>query len=417
MSAQQIAFHVTYASVEASSGEDPTAAAVSVLRDERVLAGARGFDGDEAVFLIPVTESGHVVALDDHGRLRFDLSALGLQHLFEAAGLRLHIDLPDDALEEVDQELDEEFGAAFEQLDDPASAADDLGGFGMPEGDLVEDDGFVVAPVRVAEFSRRGPWAARVTAQLAGVDVDYLEAGTWSLYRYATDQSHLAISGGRADEPIIEVNLPEHGEAWVEVTARGRTGMFWPNIERLTQPVLDLDEIEVPESADVYRRLLLESDGTSEELLGLEMGDAVDVEGAKRACAPEALGGIVGEVERIRAFVAAFAVPSSLISAGIDDGAAGRRFTPRGWARTMADLALGGFSEMTALTHRDRALARAARFLRKRPVLGAAVSVTEMLAGVAASRTRSPLMRGLGVLLIVDALIDLVIWIRRILTR
>jgi hypothetical protein len=415
VSADQIAFHVSYASVESAAGDDPTATAVEVLRRERVLAASRGFDGDEAVFLIPITESGHVVALDDDGRLRFDLSALALQRLFESAALTLHLTVSDDALEEVDQELDEEFGAAFEQLDDPAAASEDLGGFGMPDSD--EDVDFGVTPVRVAEFSRRGPWGARITAQMAGVDVEYLEVGTWSLYRYATDQPHMALSGGSADEPIIELNLPEHGEAWVEVTAGGRTGIFWPNIERLTQPVLDIDAIAVPESGDVYRRMLLEADGTSEELRELALGEAVDVEAALRACAPEALGGVVGELERIRAFVAAFGVPASLVSAAVEDHAAGRRFTPRGWPRTVADLAVAGIGETTPLTRRDRPLPRFARFLRKRPALGAAISVTELAAGIAVSRTRSPLVRGLGVLMVVDALIDLAIWVRRTLTR
>lgn len=413
MSADQIAFHVNYASVDSSEGVDPTPIAAELLRKERVLAASRGFDGDEAVFLIPVTESGHVVALDDDDRLRFDLSALDLQRLFQTAALTLHLGLTDDALEEVDQELDEQYGAAFEQLDDPAAASEDLAGFGMLDAD--DDIDFELAPVRVAEFSRRGPWGARITAQVTGVDVDYLEDGTWSLYRYATDQPHMALSGGRADEPIIELNLPQHGDAWVEVTAGGRTGMFWPNIERLTLPVLDIDAIGVPESADVYRRMLLEADGTTEELQGLNLGEAVDVAAAMRACAPEALGGTQGELDRVRAFVAAFGVPDALITAGVAEQTTGRRFTPRGWPRTVADLAVAGIGEVTALTRRERPLPRAARLVRERPTIGAAISAAELAAGVAASRARSPLLRGLGVLLIVDAIIDMVIWARRVL--
>lgn len=416
MSADQIAFHVNYASVDSSEGVDPTPIAAELLRKERVLAASRGFDGDEAVFLIPVTESGHVVALDDDDRLRFDLSALDLQRLFQTAALTLHLGLTDDALEEVDQELDEQYGAAFEQLDDPAAASEDLAGFGMLDADD-DDIDFELAPVRVAEFSRRGPWGARITTQVTGVDVDYLEDGTWSLYRYATDQPHMALSGGRADEPIIELNLPQHGDAWVEVTAGGRTGMFWPNIERLTRPVLDIDAIGVPESADVYRRMLLEADGTTEELQGLNLGDAVDVAAATRACAPEALGGTQGELDRVRAFVAAFGVPDALITAGVAEQTTGRRFTPRGWPRTVADLAVAGIGEVTALTRRERPLPRAARFVRERPTIGAAISAAELAAGVAASRARSPLLRGLGVLLIVDAIIDMVIWARRVLKR
>lgn len=415
MSAEQIAFHVSYAAVESADGDDPTESAVDVLRRERVLAAARGFDGEEAVFLLPVTEGGDVVALDADDRLRFDLSAVALQRLFRDAGLTLHLGMPDDALEEVDQELDEQFGAAFEQLDDPAAASEDLGGFGMP--DIEGDEGFSIDPVRVAEFSHRGPWGARITAQLTGADVDYLEAGSWSLYRYATGRAHMAVSGGGADHPIIEVNLPRHGEAWVEVTAGGRTGMFWPNIERLTQTVIDLEEITVPESAEVYRRILLEADGVNEELRGLALGDQLDIDAALRACAPEALGGTTGELDRIRGFVAAFGIPSSLIAAGIDDEAAGRRFAPRGWMRTLLDLVVGGIGETTALTRRERPLHRAARFLHKRPAVGVALSAAELTAGVAASGSRAPLVRGLGVLMIIDAFIDLAIWLRRRTSR
>lgn len=410
MSEEQIAFHVSYALVESAEGEDPTAVASELLRAERVLAASRGSDGGDAVFLIPVTESGAVVSLDADDRLRFDLSALALQQMFDNAGLTLHLGASDDALEEVDQELDEQFGAAFEQLEDPAAASEDLGGFGMPDSD---DDGFAVQPVTVAEFSRRGPWGARITAQITGADVEYVETETWSLYRYATGGMHLAVSSGRADHPIIEVNLPEHGEAWIEVTADGRTGMFWPNVERFTQPLLDVDTIAVPQSAELYRRMLLEADGTGDELRGLRLGVALDIDAAVRACAPEALGGTVGELERIGAFVAAFGVPASLVAAGIDGNGAGQRYAPRGWPRTVIDLAVGGVAELTALTRRERPLARAARFLRERPALGAAISVAELTAGVAAARSRSAATRGIGALMVCDAIFDLAIWVRR----
>src|SRR5690606_40001961 len=59
---------------------------------------------------------------------------------------------------------------------------------------------------------RSGVWAARVTAQLLDTDVDYLEDGSWSVYRYRTERAHGAISSGRADGPIIEVNIPQYGE-------------------------------------------------------------------------------------------------------------------------------------------------------------------------------------------------------------
>lgn len=417
MSAEQIAFQITYASIDSGDGADPTAAAERILRSERVMAALRGFEDDETVVLIPITERGDVVALDADGRLRFDLSAARLQELFIEAGLNLHLGSDDDALETVDAELDEQFGEAFEQLDDSAASPEDLAGFGMPDGDL-DEELFDAEPVRVAEFSRRGPWAARLTAQVLGSEVGYLEVGTWSLYSYRTDQPHMAVSGGRADGPIIEVNVPQHGDAWVEVTSPGgRSAMFWPNSEQHTRPVLDIDAIEVPESAEVYRRMLTEADGSRDELSSLEMADAIDVDAAQRACIPEALGGIVGEGERLRTFVAAFGVPMSLVEAGLDGRDAGRTFAPRGWLRTAGDFLLGGVVETTPLTRRDRPVARFARFLRKRPVLGLSLSTAELAAGVALSRSRSGIGRGVGILLVIDAVADLAIWMVRMLRR
>ncbi|UNK69869.1 hypothetical protein [Microbacterium sp. H1-D42] len=419
MSAEQIAFQITYASVDSGGGDDPTSAAERILRDERVLAAVRGFDGDETVLLIPVTDSGDVVALDADGRLRFDLTAQHLLELFDAEGLTLHLGFVDDALEAVDAELDEQFSEAFEQLDDSAASPEDLAGFGMPDGDAeLDEDLFAVDPVQVAEFSRRGPWGARLTAQILQTSVDYLEVGTWSLYGYRTDRPHMAVSGGSADGPIIEVNLPAHGDAWVEITSpRGRTAMIWPNSEQHTRPVLEIDAMTVPESAEVYRRMLTEADGTGEELAGLDMGDAIDIAAAQRACLPEVLGGVVGETARIEAFIAAFGVPATLISAGLDDRASGRRFTPRGWGRTAGDFLLGGLVETTSLTRRGRPLDRFARFLRKRPLLGASISTAELATGIAFSRSRSRIGRGVGILLIIDAVADLVIWTVRMLRR
>src|SRR5690606_10392478 len=167
---------------------------------------------------------------------------------------------------------------------------------------------------------RSGVWAARVTAQLLDTDVDYLEDGSWSVYRYRTERAHGAISSGRADGPIIEVNIPQYGDAWVEVTSpRGRSAMFWPNAEQHTHPVLDIEAIKTPESAELYRRMLQEADGTGDELAELDMADTVDVEAAQRACIPESLGGVLGEDERLRAFVCAFGVPASLVRAGLDE--------------------------------------------------------------------------------------------------
>ncbi|WP_336645991.1 hypothetical protein [Microbacterium sp. USHLN186] len=439
MSEEQIAFHVAYASVDSRNGEDPTAEAEGILRAERVLAASRGFDGDEAVLLIPVTDSEAIVALDADDRLRFDLAVEQLRALFTAAGLALHLGVDDDALETVDAELD-----------DAAVSSEDLAGFGMPDdADAADDESvetdFAMSSVHVAEFSRRGPWGARLMAQLLGVQVDYLEAGDWSAYRYVTDEPRATVAGSSADHPIIEVNVPgDWGGAWVEVTARGgRTGMFWPNAERLTRPVLDIDALAVPESAEVYRRMLTEADGTAEQLLVLAQGDPLDHDAAARACAPEALGGTAGARERVIAFVAAFGVPSALISAVLtqgssaaadaaagdaeepDAGAGGaldlltapQRFAPAGWPRTLGGLLVGGIGETFPLTRRETPLARTTAFLRARPRLGAAVGYGELAAGIAAVRARSPLMRGVGVLLVIDAVVDLAVWARRMRSR
>ena len=420
MSAEQIAFQITFASVDSGDGSDPLERTERMLREERVLAAVRGSEGGTATVLLPITEDAAVVALDDGGLLRFDLSAARLGALFAAQGLTLRLgladdapDAADDALGQVDAELEQEFGEAFEQLDD---AADDLPGFGMPDAG---DAGlFAPDPVRVAEFSRRGPWAARLTAQLLDTPVDYLEDSAWSVYRYRTDRAHGAIAGGRSDGPVIEVNVPPQGEAWVEVSGpHGRAAMFWPNAERLTRPVLDPDSISVPESAELYRRMLQEIDGAGDELAELDMGSAVDADAVRRACLPEALGGVAGPDARVRALVLAFGVPRSLVAAGLDDSAGGRRFAPQGWPRTAGDVVMGGLVEFASLTDRGRPAVRFARFLRKRPLLGAALSTAELALGVALGRGRSRGARGLGILLVIDALADLVLWTVRIRRR
>jgi hypothetical protein len=420
VSAEQIAFQITFASVDSGDGSDPLERTERMLREERVLAAVRGSEGGTATVLLPITEGADVVALDDGGLLRFDLSAVRLGALLAAQGLTLRLgladdapDAADDALGQVDAELEQEFGEAFEQLDD---AADDLPGFGMPDAG---DAGlFAPDPVRVAEFSRRGPWAARLTAQLLDTPVDYLEDSAWSVYRYRTDRAHGAIAGGRSDGPVIEVNVPPQGEAWVEVSGpHGRAAMFWPNAERLTRPVLDPDSISVPESAELYRRMLQEIDGAGDELAELDMGSAVDADAVRRACLPETLGGVAGPDARVRALVLAFGVPRSLVAAGLDDTAGGRRFAPQGWPRTAGDVVMGGLVEFASLTDRGRPAVRFARFLRKRPLLGAALSTAELALGVALGRGRSRAGRGLGILLVVDALADLVLWTLRIRRR
>lgn len=238
------------------------------------------------------------------------------------------------------------------------------------------------------------------------------------MYDYRTGQPHVALTNGRADLPVIEVNRPEYGEAWVEVTApNGATAMVWPNAEQHTRPVLDLDAIEVPESAEVYRRMLTEADGIGDELIELGMGAAIDLDAARRACLPEILGGVVGADERLRAFVAAFDVPVALIEAGLGEQTTGRRFVARGWGRTLVDFFVAGMGETTALTRRDRPVARFSRFVRKRPLVGISIAVAELTAGVAFTRTRSRIGRGMGILLIIDAIADLAIWVVRLRRR
>src|SRR5690606_21764612 len=155
-------------------------------------------------------------------------------------------------------------------------------GFGM----LDEEEGsdpFAPEPVRVVEFSRRAVWAARLTAQLLDTDVDYLEDGTGSADRHRTDCAHGASASGRGDAPLVEVNGAHDGEAWIEITAaHGEPALFWPNAERLTHPVLDPESITVPESAELYRRMLTEADGVREELAELGLGAAVDTDAALR---------------------------------------------------------------------------------------------------------------------------------------
>lgn len=417
MPTDEIAFHIQYAAVHAIGGGDPTADAAGVLRDQRVLAALREHEGGEVVVLIPVTESGGVLALDADDRLRFDLSVGRLQELFAARALQLRIDTFDDALDEMDSELDDAFGEAFEELDADAMPVDDIAGYDAtddPEAPL-----FAPLQVRVAEFSRRGPWAARITAQLLGADVDYIEHDAWSAYLYRTGEPHAVVTGGGADGAVIELNVPEDGEAWVEVSVGSRTEMFWPNAERTTTPALNLDDITDPASAEVYRRMLAEADGTRDELRALASDAALDADAAHRACMPEAVGGVVGERERLSAFVAAFGVPDVLIARALaaDAGAAAQRFRPRGWPAVLGDLLVGGMSETTPLTRRDRPIARLARMLRERPLLGAAVSVAELAAGVGLARGRSRLGRGVGVFVVIDALADLVIWTVRMRRR
>ncbi|BDZ38926.1 hypothetical protein [Microbacterium suwonense] len=83
----------------------------------------------------------------------------------------------------------------------------------------------------------------------------------------------------------------------------------------------------------------------------------------------------------------------------------------------IGDVVMAGITETVPLTRRDRPVARWSRLLRKRPLLGAALSVGELSVGVALGRGRSRLGRGVGILLVIDALADLAILAIRLLRR
>src|SRR5690606_23902820 len=95
MAAEQIAFQITFASVDSADSADPRGRAERILREARVLAAIRGDDDDVPTLLIPVTENAQVLALEEDGRLRFDLSAARLEALFAGEGLTLHLGILD----------------------------------------------------------------------------------------------------------------------------------------------------------------------------------------------------------------------------------------------------------------------------------------------------------------------------------
>lgn len=427
----QIAFQVQYAAVDAGDGTDPRERSLAILRRERVLAalrdaGASWNDDEEAVLLVPVTDEGAVVALGDDDRLRFDLTAAHLRELFTAEGLTLWLASVDDDLVDA-ADLDEIDDLSLEMLDEEELTAALLGAEldsvtadearARDEIAALEQD-FAVEPVAVAEFSHRGVLAARATAQLAGAEVAYREDGVWSLLQYRTTESVLTVPAD--DGVVIALNVPAQGAAWVEIGTSTESVPFWPNIDRDTRPVLDVEAIAVPEIAELYRRMLSEADGSRDELAALGLGRALDITAAHRACMPESVGGVIGADARLRAFVLAFGVPESLVDVALgaaDGDASVQRFAPRGWLPLIGDVFIGGLGEATSLTRRNRPLARFTRALNTRPLLGAALSTAELTAGVALVRGRSRLARVAGAFIIIDAVVDLVIWTVRMRRR
>ena len=187
----QIALQVQFASFDAEDGSDPRERGRSILRQERVLAALRDASADwadeeEAVVLIPVSDDGQVVTLDSDDRLAFDLTVERLRELFTAAGLTLWLQSPRDLDDEEElSDLDEELIAELEEEFERQADDDDE--------DETPDDLFAAEPVRVAEFSHRGPLAARLAAQMHDTEVAYRERGDWSMMTYRTGE---AGSGG-----------------------------------------------------------------------------------------------------------------------------------------------------------------------------------------------------------------------------
>lgn len=399
---------LSYASVDRGDGSDPRPAAQEILSELRIPAGLRDATAEwadaaqEAVLSIPVTDDGRVLTLSAEDRIESTLTAGELRAVFQEHGLTLWLDV------EVD-------GDAVGSLDDTGGVLDDA-----DESDAVIDpELFETFTVQVSAFSHRGPAVARILATALRTTVAHRESGEWSLQQFETAEPTGAWVSSRAELPVIELNRTD-SSAWFEVTVgNGGPIPFWPEAERDTRAVLDLDAIRVPETAEIYRRLLAEGDGSRDELLEVAASVVLDVDAAHRALMPEALGGVVGAEARQRAFVSAFGVAPDLIDAAFarDAGGAERRFLPVGWWTALRETAIAGMGELTALTRRQRPFARLVDAVRRRPLLGLALTVGELVAGLwATSRLRGG-GRFLGVLLVIDAVIDASIWITRIRRR
>jgi hypothetical protein len=408
--------HLSYTSVDRGDGTDPRDAAHDVLARLRVLAGVRDAtaawdDREEAVLAIAVTDDGHVLTLSEEDTIESTLSASELKAAFEEKGLTLWLDV------DVDVDVDEAFGfdsvgeSVDELLDDSVEA-----GTEDSEDAAIDSALFAASAVRVSAFSHRGPAIARILAAAYGTAVDHRESGEWSLQQFEASEPSGAWASSKADVPVIELNRAAEA-VWFEVTVGGGGPIpFWTAAERDTRPVLDIDAIRVPETAEIYRRLLTEGDGSRDELLEIAAAVDLDVDAAHRALIPEELGGVVGAEARERSFLAAFGISPDLIDAAFGRATTGaqRTFLPMGWWPTLRETAIAGLGELTPLTRRERPLARFGDALRRRPVVGLALSLGEFGAGLwVASRARGA-GKALGVLLVVDAVVDLAIWVTRI---
>ncbi len=405
---------MSYAGVTRDDGADPRLGARELLRDLRVLAAVRDAHapwtpGEEAVVPIAVTEDGGVLTLTGEGTITAaDLRVRALRERFVAAGMTLWLSDPEDEDEEgEDREYSpEEVSAPVEELDEEGLA-----------------ELFAPTAVKVREFSRRGPMNARLLAPLVKTDVDYAEAEEWSVSAYATAESSPAWPPAKAESPVLTLNLVDLGGSWIDVRTPAQVAFplpFWPNAERETVPVLDLDGFAGP-AGETYRMLLTEGDGARDELDELAAHCALDVDAAHAALIPEALGGVEGADARIRSFLRAFGVPETLIEAAMADAVAdlpgAERMAAGGWGKAIGDVLVGGTYEAVALTRRARPLARMSRKLRENPLLGVGLAAVEFTAGVIATARLRRGWKAIGILLITDAIGDLLVSLARLRRR
>ncbi|QEA28980.1 hypothetical protein FGL91_10670 [Microbacterium sp. CBA3102] len=405
--------HISSASVDRGDGSDPRSLAHDILAGLRVPAGVREAedewdDHSAALLAIPVTDDGHVLTLSEEDRIASTLSVADLREAFRSQGLTLWLE---DGTDPDDDGID------AEDPEDPEDVGDEEDEDDLEDEELDSDTStFTLPTVQVCAFSHRGPAVARLLSSIRRMVVDHQESGEWSLQQFETSEPTGDWTTSRAELPVIELNRVD-SDAWIEVTPpKGGPIPFWIDAERGTRPVLDIEAIRIPETAEICRRLLAEGDGSRDELLELAAMVRLDVDAAHRALMPESLGGVVGTEARQRAFLAAFGIAPDLIDAAFGGQGAcpNRRFLPLGPWATVRETAIAGVGEFTALTRRDRPLARLGDAIRRRPVVGIALALAEFSAGMwLTSRTRGG-GRSFGVLLVVDALIDLAIWITRI---
>ena len=412
MTSLGLSAQIDSASFVREDGGDPRPAALELLRELRVLAALRDAhapwrEGEEAFAQVAVSGDGAVLTLSDEGTITGSvLRVSGLHRRFEAAGLVLSLTDPDaEEVEFDDREYSpEEVSAPLDDLDEETLAKL-----------------FAPTAVKVREFSHRAPMTLRMLAPLVKADIDYAEEGEWSVAAYETTETSPGLAPSAAESPVITLNLLDDVDnGWIDVRTPREVVFgipFWPNLERDTVPVLDLDSFAVPAAAETYRMLLTEGDGMRDELEELAARCSVDVGAAHAALIPVALGGVEGAENRIRAFLRAFGVPETLIEAALADAVAGlpraERFEARGFARAIGEVILGGTAEAVALTRRERPLARLSRWIRDNPLLGLGIAVAELAAGILAAARLHRGGKVLGILLIADALGDLLVLLVR----